>query len=107
MRLPVHGRVVSCPYTRIKSKMKGFWACWTYLDPDRKSTRLNSSHLGISYAVFCLKKSCNTADALQVKAENPVTHKLYVLFCYTYFIFLNNGPPPRFTLLPNPVAFRF
>src|SRR5438045_966095 len=25
------------------------------LDPDRKSTRLNSSHLGISYAVFCLK----------------------------------------------------
>src|SRR5258705_7654224 len=25
-------------------------------DPDRKSTRLNSSHLGISYAVFCLKK---------------------------------------------------
>src|SRR5436853_4055888 len=26
------------------------------LDRDRKSTRLNSSHLGISYAVFCLKK---------------------------------------------------
>src|SRR5437899_3651469 len=26
------------------------------LAPDRKSTRLNSSHLGISYAVFCLKK---------------------------------------------------
>src|SRR5258705_3002846 len=28
---------------------------------DRKSTRLNSSHLGISYAVFCLKKkkTCN------------------------------------------------
>src|SRR5205814_7976530 len=25
-------------------------------NPDRKSTRLNSSHLGISYAVFCLKK---------------------------------------------------
>src|ERR1035441_10874348 len=25
------------------------------LDIDRKSTRLNSSHLGISYAVFCLK----------------------------------------------------
>src|SRR5205814_7316046 len=28
---------------------------------DRKSTRLNSSHLGISYAVFCLKKK-KTAD---------------------------------------------
>src|SRR5256885_7713034 len=27
-----------------------------YLDTDRKSTRLNSSHLVISYAVFCLKK---------------------------------------------------
>src|SRR3712207_8235515 len=25
-------------------------------DPDRKSTRLNSSHANISYAVFCLKK---------------------------------------------------
>src|SRR5258705_10934655 len=31
---------------------------------DRKSTRLNSSHLGISYAVFCLKKK--TALILQV-----------------------------------------
>src|SRR5436853_256891 len=27
-----------------------------YSEIDRKSTRLNSSHLGISYAVFCLKK---------------------------------------------------
>src|SRR3712207_8484980 len=26
------------------------------LQPDRKSTRLNSSHANISYAVFCLKK---------------------------------------------------
>src|SRR5438045_7235377 len=26
------------------------------VERDRKSTRLNSSHLGISYAVFCLKK---------------------------------------------------
>src|SRR5262245_63209860 len=29
---------------------------------DRKSTRLNSSHLGISYAVFCLKKK-NVLDS--------------------------------------------
>src|SRR5437588_8411207 len=28
--------------------------------PDRKSTRLNSSHTVISYAVFCLKKKKNT-----------------------------------------------
>src|SRR3712207_7024156 len=29
-------------------------------DEDRKSTRLNSSHANISYAVFCLKKKKNT-----------------------------------------------
>src|SRR5262245_1083938 len=29
---------------------------WSAQQQDRKSTRLNSSHLGISYAVFCLKK---------------------------------------------------
>src|SRR5699024_12277324 len=29
-------------------------------DQDRKSTRLNSSHVSISYAVFCLKKKINT-----------------------------------------------
>src|SRR5262245_64715563 len=29
---------------------------------DRKSTRLNSSHLGISYAVFCLKKKKQQRD---------------------------------------------
>src|SRR3989442_10966938 len=33
--------------------------------PDRKSTRLNSSHVRISYAVFCLKKKKHpTADAV-------------------------------------------
>src|SRR5438034_6461491 len=30
-------------------------------EQDRKSTRLNSSHTVISYAVFCLKKKTNTA----------------------------------------------
>src|SRR3712207_8114412 len=35
---------------------------YTGVDPllDRKSTRLNSSHANISYAVFCLKKKKNT-----------------------------------------------
>src|SRR3712207_7380511 len=32
---------------------------------DRKSTRLNSSHANISYAVFCLKKNNNTLDLLR------------------------------------------
>src|SRR5437899_5234456 len=31
---------------------------------DRKSTRLNSSHLGISYAVFCLKKKKQKHDGV-------------------------------------------
>src|SRR5690625_4082534 len=30
-----------------------------FSEPDRKSTRLNSSHVAISYAVFCLKKKRN------------------------------------------------
>src|SRR2546426_2349017 len=33
-------------------------------DEDRKSTRLNSSHLVISYAVFCLKKKTQTRATL-------------------------------------------
>src|SRR2546426_2881603 len=38
---------------------------------DRKSTRLNSSHLVISYAVFCLKKKKNTSktDIFEAAAE--------------------------------------
>src|SRR5690606_40989260 len=34
----------------------GFMPAATDFRPDRKSTRLNSSHVKISYAVFCLKK---------------------------------------------------
>src|SRR5256885_9734399 len=36
---------------------------------DRKSTRLNSSHLVISYAVFCLKKKKNTRTIIMVNAS--------------------------------------
>src|SRR5690554_6266406 len=38
---------------------------------DRKSTRLNSSHVRISYAVFCLKKKTKETD---VRAYAPLTH---------------------------------
>src|SRR5437899_11408927 len=34
---------------------------------DRKSTRLNSSHLGISYAVFCLKKKKETNQRIPIR----------------------------------------
>src|SRR5947199_4294449 len=37
---------------------------------DRKSTRLNSSHLGISYAVFCLKKKKHV-DAERLSGLQP------------------------------------
>src|SRR5262245_62943952 len=40
-----------------------FIALAVALCADRKSTRLNSSHLGISYAVFCLKKKSNRQSA--------------------------------------------
>src|SRR2546426_9286337 len=40
---------------------------------DRKSTRLNSSHLVISYAVFCLKKKKkNIKDMIVLTMENTV-----------------------------------
>src|SRR5690554_4413614 len=39
---------------------EGNIASWMVPGKDRKSTRLNSSHVRISYAVFCLKKKTNT-----------------------------------------------
>src|SRR5947199_634699 len=39
---------------------------------DRKSTRLNSSHLGISYAVFCLKKKKSATGAPERDASLTV-----------------------------------
>src|SRR5437773_5539970 len=41
---------------------------------DRKSTRLNSSHITISYAVFCLKKKKkNTCEPLALLIDVPAT----------------------------------
>src|SRR5690242_21196353 len=38
-------------------------ATWRFVsEGDRKSTRLNSSHMSISYAVFCLKKKIKTKE---------------------------------------------
>src|SRR5262245_64119088 len=42
-----------------------------YLRLDRKSTRLNSSHLGISYAVFCLKKKTTSSLTLGYLTGTP------------------------------------
>src|SRR2546430_11779935 len=41
-------------------------------DPDRKSTRLNSSHSQISYAVFCLKKKYRSScRSIKFLSESP------------------------------------
>src|SRR5256885_11895154 len=40
---------------------------------DRKSTRLNSSHLVISYAVFCLKKKKNKHDPVEFHLQQVRT----------------------------------
>src|SRR5690349_24172842 len=41
---------------RRRSSKRTAASCSTVASADRKSTRLNSSHVEISYAVFCLKK---------------------------------------------------
>src|SRR5436853_3975561 len=50
---------------------------------DRKSTRLNSSHLGISYAVFCLKKKKTTYFTLAFCANLFLCrhHRIRLLSC--------------------------
>src|SRR5437899_9893933 len=46
-------------------------------DKDRKSTRLNSSHLGISYAVFCLKKKKKNQNINTFNLKYEVTSLVY------------------------------
>src|SRR5256885_10025153 len=41
------------------------------IEVDRKSTRLNSSHLVISYAVFCLKKKKIASSDERPQAQHP------------------------------------
>src|ERR1039457_3627160 len=80
---------------------------------DRKSTRLNSSHLVISYAGFCLKKN----RIRIVELEKVVKHKRLILpqlgvtgvAAYkvkedTFFLMIRR--PPRSTLFPYTTLFR-
>src|SRR3954466_11969642 len=95
---------------------------------DRKSTRLNSSHTIISYAVFCLKKKkkdvhgrpgrladltafgCHTrAVSLPgVAARHRAAHVLgaRVTPRLVVFFFLSDAAPPDFPLFPPPPPFR-
>src|ERR1039458_215964 len=87
--------------------------------PDRKSTRLNSSHLGISYAVFCLKKTKLKPYDHTEHALEPIVYVLspsdclslypvvllHLLF-FLLFFFLMIRRPPRSTLFPYTTLFR-
>src|SRR2546430_5964402 len=55
----VKGTAACGVYAASKAAIRSFVRTWTtdLRDRDRKSTRLNSSHSQISYAVFCLKKN--------------------------------------------------
>src|ERR1039458_7807270 len=81
---------------------------------DRKSTRLNSSHLGTSYAVFCLKKNA-TRIALGLNewpaSSAPMSDLLSPLFARdgltrVLVFFLMIRRPPRSTLFPYTTLFR-
>src|SRR2546422_8487482 len=48
---------------------------------DRKSTRLNSSHGYISYAVFCLKKKKNSTDNVRVSSTCRLTTSIHAVDC--------------------------
>src|SRR5471032_1957071 len=85
---------------------------------DRKSTRLNSSHITISYAVFCLKKkkrqySCsakskNKQVRLVAKPEFPCPASADNTGprLRRRFVVLRIRRPPRSTLLPYTTLFR-
>src|ERR1039458_6698554 len=87
-------------------------------DSDRKSTRLNSSHLGISYAVFCLKKKNPMPARITQKSCRPrVAHRIWVgtfsqrLACVAsepngFEFFLMMRRPPRSKLFPYTTLFR-
>src|SRR2546430_12511818 len=47
--------------------------CRTATGEDRKSTRLNSSHSQISYAVFCLKKKTFRCNSIS-QTHSPIPH---------------------------------
>src|SRR5215211_8853378 len=70
-RLSAAGRAGRCPETGPRSAPSPR----RLVPADRKSTRLNSSHTVISYAVFCLKKKKITTQQITAAPQknNPTT----------------------------------
>src|SRR3989337_236413 len=95
--------------------------------PDRKSTRLNSSHGSISYAVFCLKKKTHHREQLRILDTTRAflgapSARLTVSLrgghtmgrcCFFWslrvlssvFFFFNEGAPPEISPFPPRHAF--
>src|SRR5258707_7237820 len=70
----VTGRVVAA-MARCRSPEEGHSrACARSSPIDRKSTRLNSSHANISYAVFCLKKKNTDSPAYPPPLSGELQH---------------------------------
>src|SRR5205085_11920244 len=64
LQIDAHGHVIN---------KRNAWATRSvvYVHLDRKSTRLNSSHSQISYAVFCLQKKNNNRHLRLKRAQQP------------------------------------
>src|SRR5476649_2015914 len=76
---------------------------------DRKSTRLNSSHTVISYAVFCLKKKNSSLLVEDLGSGNRIggdMNSRSASVCQRLFFFLMIRRPPRSTLFPYTTLFR-
>src|SRR5688572_31484128 len=64
------GRIVRCRHLAMMAKFVDIGDKY-FLQVDRKSTRLNSSHSQISYAVFCLKKKKKKKNINRKKQQRP------------------------------------
>src|SRR5215472_2791704 len=118
----------SASWTRITARSSSSRAACDFASScrmarDRKSTRLNSCHLGISYAVFCLKKKKGTIAQIRraelegidiVRVSCPDQESALALKDIVaevnvpiVFFFLMKRQPPRSTLFPYTTLFRF
>src|SRR5258705_9756422 len=79
--LPIYAGIFPSPLQQFRSEIEAGYVCTdagrsngndssSASHIDRKSTRLNSSHLGISYAVFCLKKKKKKQHKESLKCDN-------------------------------------
>src|SRR5476649_110284 len=66
--------------------------------PDRKSTRLNSSHTVISYAVFCLKKKNMALRTPRTAEKNRSTRLISRIFLVLVLFFNDTATTEIYTL---------